>query len=692
MFKTLKSLLIFKALCCFLSVALLFCFVSSKPSQSRKIALLIKMDYQGERSFANRIESACKNLGWKADLFEIHKFNRLKKHSYDFVINLVPGFYKPKKIKSYLAIFHPLHHYFDSDGSLSEPYLDYDGYLLTYLPKADDKNFGISKKPFIPWYPTVQMREYKETNPNTLFYLACVWGNRFEDLKMQQFLNLLDNEPSVRVYGNPLIRTYCPKSYCSRIPFDGDAVCEVAEGAGQTLIFHSDDHNTYGLPSGRIFEAAAASSIIISDENAFVKEHFGDSVLYINTNESAESMHSQIKKHLEWIQLNREAAREKARRAYTIYRNSFSLEEQLMRLGAFHDELSKNAFSNWRAKMISSISSFVKKISCFAAIFPIIDPTPVSVVQNIDSHYSLVNSVDFHPQKNIACATFTHNNKIILYEIDENGSSHPIQTLCNPSAQLSDPQHAVFSPSGDKIVVANWTNQTFTIYPREENQLYASTPITIQPTPVLQNLKPHGIAFSPCGKYLAVAYGAASRFQRGVALFKSENKTLECISLLNEPSLPGIPKGITFSPDGTHLLVSFCEPNGLAVFSIQNEMIQPTPKQILQDVKAHLSRPEDVKISSDGSYLAVSNSDQNTLTFYHFDPSTNSISDSTPFYSLQNPTARLQFPHGIAFSSDGAYLAVTQFGRVQISHDGDICWDQTVPAREGAIHFYQLKD
>ncbi len=439
MLKTLKHLLTSKTWYFLFFAILLLPFLafrtSPEVSRTRKIAVLLKMDYQGERAFANRIQSACRNLGWKADLFEIKKFRRLKKHSYDFVINLVPGPCNFRNTKYYLAIFHPLHHYFDPDGSLSKPYRNYDGYLLTYSPKVDDRNFGAGGMPYIKWYPTVQTREYKETDPTALFYLGCIWGNRFDDAKMQQFLNLLDKESFTRIYGNPLLKKHCSHNYHSSIQFDSDSVCETANQAGVTLVLHSNEHNAYGLPSGRIFEAAAASTTIICDENPFVREHFGDSVLYINTDGSAESIHNQIKQHMDWIQSDKKAAREKARSAHTIYKYSFSLEEQLLRLGAFHDERSKTAFLEWRTKMISLFSSWVKKLfslSGLAAILPIIDPAPLSVIPNIDSHYSLINSVDFHPQSNIACAVYTHNNKIVLYEIDGVHPPRPIQPLCNP--------------------------------------------------------------------------------------------------------------------------------------------------------------------------------------------------------------------------------------------------------------------
>lgn len=687
------KLVVFLLLC-----QLVFPIEKKSPENHKHIALLIRPDYQGEASLAHRIKAACKHLNWEADILEIRRFRRVKKTNYDFVINLVPGFHKFQKSKYYLAIFHPLHHYFDSKGSLKKPYNLYDGYLLGYSPGINEKNFCDQRFPSIRWYPTVQAREYKEISPTHLFYLACIWGNRFEDPKMRQLWNLLDQEPFMRFYGNDLIKPFCPQRYCSSLPFDQDSVCEAASHAGVSLILHSDVHNLHGIPSGRIFEAAAASTVIICDENAFVKEHFGDSVLYIDTNESAESIHKQIKHLMNWIQSNKEEALEKARRAHAIYKNYFLLEDQLLRLSEFHEQLSKTLLSKWIAKIGSSFSFWAKKIAQFLCLIcsqtadALVNQAPLIVLPNIDCQYSLINSVDFHSRENLFCVTYTHNNKVSLYQMDENHQFRTFQTLRNPSAKLSEPQHAVFSPTEEKMVVANWTNQTLNVYLREKNGLFSEAPANVIPQPpLLQRCKAHGIAFSPCGNYLAVAYGAAEYFDRGIALLQSQRSSLEYIDFLNDTHLPGIPKGITFSPDGTHLLVTFCEPSCLCIYNIKNQKIDPAPTQMLGENDACLSRPEDIKISPDGSSCAVTNSDQNTVAFYSFDPKSNSISESTPFYTLQNPEARLFFPHGIAFSPDGQYLALTQFGPVQITEEGDISWSCQMKSSEAAVHLYSIK-
>jgi len=329
-------------------------------------------------------------------------------------------------------------------------------------------------------------------------------------------------------------------------------------------------------------------------------------------------------------------------------------------------------------------------LNCFQLAHALFDPVPFTIIPNTEPVYSLLNSVDFHPQKPIFCIAHTHNNKISLYRIDEELHPTLIQTLEGPSAQLREPQHAVFSPDGQMLVVANWMNRSLNVYLSQKNGFFENNPShSILLPKALQQSKPHGIAFSPSGQYLAVACGASTEFKNGLALFELIGYRLNPISILKHDQLPGIPKGICFSPDGKNLLVTFSNPS-ILIFHLNRGRIDPLPKQIIQGIHTRLSRPEDIKLDPGGNYCAVSNSDQNTVTFYSFDKDTNTITDPNPFWVLSNPEAQLTFPHGLAFSSDGSYLAVTQFGQIETTPEGNIIWPKKFPPQEGRVNIYSL--
>ena len=326
-----------------LFIFFLACVFSVLEGAERRIALLVAPRCKGEISFAYRIQAACTNIRWKADIFNVQESEGLKHHTYDFVISLIPGNYKHPRCKNYLAIFDPVNHYFNEQGFLRKEYRTFDGYLLTYVPGlsgGEKKSFAKRHKyPYMSWYPCVQRREYRLVEPDYLFHTLCGWGNRLKEEKFQECLHLLDREPYMRMYGERRFEQVYPQSYRGSIPFDSESLYASAAEAGITLIFHSSDHNAHGIPSGRIFEAAASSTVIICDNNAFVQNCFGDAILYIDTDQDGPSIYRQIHAHMEWILANKQEALEKAKRAHAICVEKFALEDQLIRLGRFHDRL-----------------------------------------------------------------------------------------------------------------------------------------------------------------------------------------------------------------------------------------------------------------------------------------------------------------------------------------------------------------
>ena len=315
---------------------------------------------------------------------------------------------------------------------------------------------------------------------------------------------------------------------------------------------------------------------------------------------------------------------------------------------------------------------------------------PVAQVRNPGPEFCLINSVEYHPQESVFCVTYTQNNTLVLYQMDEDGIPKMIQTMSNPTALLSEPQHAAFSPDGENLVVANWNNQTLTVYPRVNHGHFQEEPtLVIHPPDLLRDHKPHGIAFSPSGDYFAIAYGAAPYNAKAIALFDAH---FQLIHFLEGPQqIPGIPKGITFSPDSTCLLVTFSDVNALVIYDLDDHKIVETPKQVIQGDDTGIYRPEDIKISADKTVCAVSNSEQNTVTFYPFDPTINKITKHSPSHQFKNPEACLHFPHGITFSPDGSFMIITQFGPIEITERGDIGWDSSLKKEDSGFNIYDLR-
>lgn len=327
----------------------------------------------------------------------------------------------------------------------------------------------------------------------------------------------------------------------------------------------------------------------------------------------------------------------------------------------------------------------------------VVDHVPIAMEYNPGPYYSLLNSVDYHPRQNLFCIASTNNHEILIYKINAAEGFEMVQVLANPAARLSCPQHAVFSPDGEKIVVANWCNQSLTVYRKDEGGSFQETPAAeiLKPESLKISHKPHGIAFSPCGNYLAIAYGAADYHEKALGLFSVTQEGL-CYELLQlvegENVLPGIPKGIAFTPDGTSLLVTYADANAVGIYALSEnpKAIEITPRQMIQGEESGLSRPEDIKLTPDGCHCAVSNSSEDSISFFPFDPSNNLITQNKPCLVMRNPEASLHFPHGIAFSTDGAYMLVTEFGRIHTTLEGNVVWDSSTKIEESKVNLYKM--
>jgi hypothetical protein len=292
----------------------------------RSIHIILRTDYRGECEFAKRIQIACQNLGWQAHISDLSDIDQ---SDYDWQLTLTPGKKSLSSKNDYLVLFDPVHHFFDSEGNLLEEYHNYAGYLTTYPYTA---NSVYPKR----WYPTVQYQRYKKVLPHSLFYFIGSWGNRYEEAKYITLQKELENMPYTHFFGTLFAGEPYPKAFRGPIAYDGQSVLDLISSLGICLVLHSDAHLQHAVPSGRIFEAAAASSVIICDKNPFVMEHFQDSVLYVDQNRSGLEMFKQIHTYVKWIQKYPDRACKMAKKAHEIFEEKFLLETQLLDFDQFH--------------------------------------------------------------------------------------------------------------------------------------------------------------------------------------------------------------------------------------------------------------------------------------------------------------------------------------------------------------------
>jgi len=328
----------------------------------------------------------------------------------------------------------------------------------------------------------------------------------------------------------------------------------------------------------------------------------------------------------------------------------------------------------------------------------VLNPCPVRILGNPNWRFSLVNSVEFSSDGRHMAVTFTSNNVVGLYRIDQNLNPVLVTRLKNPlvgqifkSAKLlNEPSFAAFSPDDKILAVSNYGSATINLYKRfpGKNE-YSVKPCSIFHTPEeLKAIQPHTMAFSRDGKHIAVTYFDYSRSCSDMLVIYPVDTDLAIITDQQAFTihLPGSPKGVAYTPDGTHLAMTMCDTNSVSLYDLEKRCMTQT----LKNPVAGLSLPENIAFSPDGSLCAVVNSADHSIAFYRFDSAGNVFIDARPCFVLKNPEARLQFPHGIAFTPDGKVLAVTQFGPVKIAKNGDIECNRWTMPREDKILFYSL--
>lgn len=309
---------------------MVFCILSIHLS-AHSIGVLYNADWRGEHAFALRLKGAGQNLGWKVTLLDVKSPSCIPL-GMDWILTLTPdAFVANRSYPNYLVLFDPINHYFDTAYWLSHRWAKYHGYLKTFsqLVHHEQGKGGLIYPD--AWYPTVQFRPYERVSLKKLFYFVGQWGNRCIERKYRALETLLSRRDYMCFFGNPKYGMQYCGAYKGEVPYECGSIQEMISQLGVCLVLHSDIHIAHQIPSGRIFEAAASSAVIISDQNPFVQKYFGDSVLYVDQTQSGKEMFAQIDGHMQWILTHQEEALEMARRSYEIFQKHFLLEEQLLR-------------------------------------------------------------------------------------------------------------------------------------------------------------------------------------------------------------------------------------------------------------------------------------------------------------------------------------------------------------------------
>ena len=298
-----------------------------------------------------RLKISAKSLG--LECLEVDSFaclvdpphQQITQDDVDFVLSL--HFETPKRydIFSFVALWNPLRFYHEwGYRKFTRHLMTHDDFLSCASPWADDQVRRLvasdpsRKPPELPLYHSLSEPILPPTTgEGKLFYAGINWERiSGKPQRHGKLFKLLDKHGDLRIYGPKSFqgvdvwRGY--RSYSGQVPFDGTSIVGLIHKAGISLVLSSEGHRESELMSSRLFESLAAGAVIISDENAFARRHFGNTLLYIDTRQDTETLYQELLNHLEWIRSNSEDATKLARGAQEIFLKNFRLDDCLKRI------------------------------------------------------------------------------------------------------------------------------------------------------------------------------------------------------------------------------------------------------------------------------------------------------------------------------------------------------------------------
>ena len=324
----------------------------------RRFSFYSTRDRIGEGVLYNRMIVIADKLGYDYSAFKFpESLSRfwLTSHFYKASSSIVNYIFKPQ---FNLALTHhvsilpvgynltymnmPLDSLFGSDGDFLpqwEHLGQYDGYVDLYslVHKNNELLQKIIRitgkdKPIIPLYLAQNREEYTPLPFDKALITGTLWGCNRSSLRVAMTLKKLADEGLLVGIGVKEYLGFLGKAYLGKMESFGnviDSLQNQQQKYGIALIIHNQEHMLDGMPTSRIAEAAASGALIISDQNKFLINFFGDSVLYYDAFADSDQIYNTIKSHIQWARANPSKAHAKTQKAYQIFTDNFTIENQL---------------------------------------------------------------------------------------------------------------------------------------------------------------------------------------------------------------------------------------------------------------------------------------------------------------------------------------------------------------------------
>lgn len=290
-----------------------------------------------EVEYIRRFKLAAERLGHKA--YEVVTSDDIHDCAPDFVI--ATHEFTPKLTPHFTvgALWSPPSFY-ATDPLRVRSILSHDAYLVgsTHVSRfLDDLEFstGIAKpRSDFTFLPTAAATDFLDRKPGLPYELVYV-GVHWDGSRHGRLLDLLSAGGDISFYGPAPNWQGHPNTYRGEVPYDGVSMQRVLAQHGIVLCLHKDDHRAADTPSMRLFEAAAAGCLIITDEIPFAARTLGDSVFRLDLRRDPAENATAIRDIVAWANANPDRAGAMARQSHAILRRDFSLEASIERCCAF---------------------------------------------------------------------------------------------------------------------------------------------------------------------------------------------------------------------------------------------------------------------------------------------------------------------------------------------------------------------
>lgn len=287
-----------------------------------------------ERELALRLAEAIGRLGWTAAI--CHRAADIDSLNPDAVLCLHPQATPKLTRHPWLGCYWNPPTLLGGDTGASRLHgqafeLTHDAYLVsgpTLAAHLAGLMAGIGRNP--PTLPFHVSSPRSDLAPNLgphsrLFYVGSNWdGRRYPSL-----LRRLAEADALALYGTAERWSHLPEAWQGPLPFDGRSVIEAAHRQGMGLCLHLPPHRGDGVPNMRVFELAAAGAVIIADHHPFIREWFGDTVLYVDLEGGEEAGAAEILERVAWVRAHPTQARAMAAAAQEIFNRHLCLEALL---------------------------------------------------------------------------------------------------------------------------------------------------------------------------------------------------------------------------------------------------------------------------------------------------------------------------------------------------------------------------